>query len=296
MDYKFVSRLFGAKKGQIAGVASNPMAGRINMKGIKYYLNNKYEEIEMKACNSSLHSSKSHLHEEVSIGLIKNGNCNLEVCDRSYFIKEKSILVIPPEIVHKCNPINLDNWNFKMIYINGEWIKKNFGISCEEIKFKYKELDSQNFEKIDRIFAKLEKIGENIEDEVNLFEFISNLILDSEKEYNLIQSSNYSKTKIKNIKEYISKNYLTNIKLDDLAEFSKLSKYYVIREYEKMYGISPHKYINSLKISYAKKYMKTDKNIANTALESGFYDQSHFNKIFKEYTGITPLKYLKDIM
>jgi AraC-like DNA-binding protein len=35
-------------------------------------------------------------------------------------------------------------------------------------------------------------------------------------------------------------------------------------------------------------------SIADTSFEAGFFDQSHFTRLFKKHVGVTPGKYLKD--
>ncbi len=37
-----------------------------------------------------------------------------------------------------------------------------------------------------------------------------------------------------------------------------------------------------------------DKSLVQTAYEAGYYDQSHFTKDFKLFTGQTPLEFLKN--
>lgn len=265
------------------------------MKGIRYYINSEYDSIiELKVCNSYLHSSKSHLHDEISIGLVECGSCTLEVYNKNHFINEKSILIIPAGIIHKCNPTTLDNWSFRMLYINKEWVKKNFEIDITEKDFKYRVLKLIEYENFKKVFSEIGKSKNIVEEEYNLFEIMSQTIW-SKENHELIENKNKYMINIEKIKNYIDEFYLKNIALKELSEISGLSKFYLIRKFEEMYGISPHKYINSKKIAYAKSILKKNISIAEVAIESGFYDQSHFNKIFKEYSGITPKKYLKDI-
>jgi AraC-like DNA-binding protein len=265
------------------------------MKEIKYFINSNYDStIELKSCTSCLHSSKAHLHNEISIGLIESGSCNLEVYNKNYFLKEKSILLIPDNIIHKCTPINLENWSFKMIYIKKDWIEKNMEFYISDNDFKHKELDANHYRILKALFLRLDKSENLVDEEYNLYELLSYL-LHNNFEYTEFKNDNNYTVGIKKIKNYIDNFYLNNISLDELSNISNLSKYYLIRRFEEVYGISPHKYINAMRVVYAKSIFSINNNIADIALESGFYDQSHFTKIFKEFSGVTPMKYLKAI-
>ena len=46
-----------------------------------------------------------------------------------------------------------------------------------------------------------------------------------------------------------------------------------------------------MKINQSKKLLKEGMSLVSTALECGFYDQSHFHRNFVKYTAITPKEY-----
>jgi len=81
--------------------------------------------------------------------------------------------------------------------------------------------------------------------------------------------------------------------LDDLERVSGINKFHLIRLFKDEFGIPPHMYQTLLRINYAKRQLRKQKQITEVALEAGFYDQSHFHKVFKSHTGITPEKYEK---
>lgn len=260
------------------------------MKGIRYYFSNINGNIEIKKCDNSIHSSKTHFHNEISIGLIEKGGCNAEIYGNTYDLTEKTILIIPATFTHKCNPYNLDKWKFRMIYINKEWFQTALDNTIE-IKFSYRQVNQKVFSDIISLFSDIQNNIIDIRNESKLLEYICDLTsinnVNNEKE----MIGSLSSGKLSEIKKYIDDNYLNNIMLNDLAKEVGMSKYYLIRQFEKQHGLSPHKYLTNLRINHAKELLKNNNDFANIALESGFYDQSHFTKYFKEYTGVTPMKY-----
>ena len=105
------------------------------MQGIRYYFNNINGNIKIKKCNNSIHSSKSHFHNEISIGVVGKGGCTTEIYGKVYELTEKTVLIIPPSLAHKCNPYNYKQWNFRMLYINREWFATAFNNENIEIDF-----------------------------------------------------------------------------------------------------------------------------------------------------------------
>ena len=261
------------------------------MQDIRYSFNNANGDIEIKKCNNSIHSSKAHFHNEVSIGLIERGGTKTEIGGNTYELNEKTFLIIPPNIPHKCNPYNYKSWNFRMLYISDEWFKSGFNIQSEKIKFDYMKVNQTMFLDIIKLTDNIENKTIDIENESKLLNYISLLIKNDNVDLDEEVSENLNLKRISEIKQYLNENYLKDIMLDDLAKIAHVSKYYLIRKFNDCYGLSPHQYITNLRINHSKKLLKNKKDFADIAIESGFYDQSHFIKCFKEYTGVTPMKY-----
>jgi len=60
------------------------------------------------------------------------------------------------------------------------------------------------------------------------------------------------------------------------------------------YGQPVGAYLRGLRIAWAAgKLTGTDEDIAQIALQAGFFDQSHFTRTFKRQLGLTPLAYRK---
>lgn len=264
------------------------------MTGIRYSFNSNNRNIEIKRCNNAIHSSKTHFHEEVSIGLIESGSSKTEIEGNIYDLTKNTFLIIPPNISHRCNPENYENWNFKMLYINTEWFKSGFNTNSKDIGFDYMKINEKIFLDVVKLIDDIEKGNSTIENESKLLNYIS-LLLNNDKLYLDENVSENINSNIRKIKEYVDLNYLEDIRLEDLSNIINISKFYLIKKFNDYYGLSPHQYITNLRINHAKRLLQTNKDFVSVAIESGFYDQSHFIKNFKEYTGVTPMIYKRNI-
>ncbi len=81
-----------------------------------------------------------------------------------------------------------------------------------------------------------------------------------------------------------------DINLDDIISHIGLSKYHFLREFKKEFGLTPHHYIQNVKINNARMMLKTKTPLSQIALECGFFDQSHLIKTYKKFYGHTPSK------
>lgn len=92
--------------------------------------------------------------------------------------------------------------------------------------------------------------------------------------------------------EFLENHFMENISLIDLCALTGLSKYYLLRSFTKQKGISPYSYLETIRIDKAKKLLGEGISPSQTALQTGFTDQSHFSNFFKKFIGLTPRQYM----
>ena len=101
---------------------------------------------------------------------------------------------------------------------------------------------------------------------------------------------------ISEIKNIVELDYRRDIGLDYVAEKVNLSSTYVSYLFKKETGQTLVKYITDKKMDRAKK-MLGDRNlkIMQVAKSCGYENQSYFNKLFKNYFGVTPKQYRENL-
>ena len=83
-----------------------------------------------------------------------------------------------------------------------------------------------------------------------------------------------------------------SLPLDGLARDLYISKYYLIRKCKRNLGLTPHKFHLQNRIRKAQTLLFTNKSVTEACMDTGFYDQSHFDRAFKNIVGISPTEYL----
>lgn len=94
------------------------------------------------------------------------------------------------------------------------------------------------------------------------------------------------------ILKYIAHNFRDPITVSDLAAEAGYSVSQLQREFRKELGVNPARYLQDIRVGYSRHLLKTTRlTMVAIANECGFYDQSHFSRIFKSATGISPASY-----
>ncbi len=82
------------------------------------------------------------------------------------------------------------------------------------------------------------------------------------------------------------------ISIQEISEQLNTGQRQLERYFNKYIGLSPKLYTRIIRFNYIFELMKNkDNNWQDLVFQSGYYDQSHFIKNFKEFTGEDPTKY-----
>lgn len=73
-----------------------------------------------------------------------------------------------------------------------------------------------------------------------------------------------------------------------LAEEAGLSRYQFLRAFARATGLTPHAYLLQRRIHRARQLIGQGIPLAQAATDSGFYDQSHMNRLFVRSFGMAP--------
>ena len=96
--------------------------------------------------------------------------------------------------------------------------------------------------------------------------------------------------------DYIKKNYMNKISLQDVAEAASISPSYFSKVFKDEMHCNFNTYLNHFRVEVAKKLLlDISIPLVNVAFMTGFEDQSYFTKVFKKITGMSPGKYRESL-
>lgn len=96
------------------------------------------------------------------------------------------------------------------------------------------------------------------------------------------------------VADYISEHFDETITLDLLADQFYISKYYLSRTFKEITGYGISEYLNIHRIREAKRLLEeTDLSVQQIARKLGYESITYFEKVFKTYMTMSPLKYRK---
>jgi AraC-like DNA-binding protein len=77
----------------------------------------------------------------------------------------------------------------------------------------------------------------------------------------------------------------------ELAEEVGWSRRHLAARFREHVGLPPKALARILRFERAAERLRRGADLADAALDSGYYDQAHFNRDFKAFAGVTPTEY-----
>jgi transcriptional regulator GlxA family with amidase domain len=95
---------------------------------------------------------------------------------------------------------------------------------------------------------------------------------------------------------WFQKNISEKVTLADAANSMLVSEKTLARHFRKTLGITPHTYLQRIRMDSAKgMLLHSDLSVEIIAERVGYRDQSFFERIFRRHVGLTPSKYRKSL-
>lgn len=102
--------------------------------------------------------------------------------------------------------------------------------------------------------------------------------------------------KIDRVYSYVKDHFQDDIRLEDISRMVSMEIPSFCRYFKRVTGKTFTEFVNEFRVTYACKLIaETDLSIAAVCFESGFNNSSHFNRLFKNTTGKTPLEYREEV-
>lgn len=158
------------------------------------------------------------------------------------------------------------------------------------LNFEVKDITNQSVDLKD-IWSKKMRIIEDQLRDVNTDE--ERIIVIEEFLLSILQNRNQDKLLIQSI--YQISNFNGNRTISDLAKSCHLSQKQYIRRFINTVGITPKLYSRIIRFQNIMNLLKMKNfKLLDVAFETGFFDQAHFIKEFKQFTNETPQSYINN--
>ena len=236
----------------------------------------------------------NHFHEEYVIGFLESGLRQLRCNNREYLVQAGDLLVFNPRDTHACTQVSEVPLDWRCLNIRPEVMSQMAGEITGREYLPYFQpnvlLQSEHTAVLCELHDRIAQGDASFRKE-ELFFFLMEQLIHTYAEPSISPEEQAFDGAIEAVCAYLEEHYAETIALNELAAIANRSKYHLLRTFTRQKGISPYRYLETVRIGKAKKLLEEGTSPAEAAFRTGFSDQSHFTNFFKTLIGLTPRQY-----
>jgi AraC-like DNA-binding protein len=236
----------------------------------------------------------NHFHEYYVIGFIEAGRRHLSCKNKEYTINGGDMILFNPLDNHTCEQTDGKTLDYRCINIKQEIMRKTVKeITGTEYLPRFIEPVAYRSEHVGLLRELHQMIMEEREDfeKEEIFYFLIKQLIEKYAEPESSREPEVLDEEIEAVCKFLEQNHSEHISLDELARMANRNKYSLLRAFTRLKGITPYRYLETVRVNQAKTLLEQGKVPIDAAIQTGFTDQSHFSKFFKEFIGLTPGQY-----
>jgi len=250
--------------------------------------------LELLRASYHSHRFPLHFHETFAIAMHTRGAARSWYRGGTWLIPPGTVAVYAPGEVHTGEPAGEDGWCYRMFYVPAElmqgvgwragYVPANTGtgpvlhdqILCCRLLLAHRVFEISR-SPIRRESALLDALGLLVS---RLATRTRDPLPDSHRAVALVR-------------DYFEAHYAGPVRLGDLAQASGLSPFHLVRVFRQATGLTPHAYLDQLRVGHAREMLRAGGAPADVALRTGYADQSHLTRHFRRLVGVTPGQYAR---
>lgn len=253
-------------------------------------------DLDIEAYNLSgiVQKFPNHFHEYYVIGFIEGGKRHLWCKGKEYDTSAGDLILFNPRDNHYCAPVNGELLDYRAVNIKPEVmlraVKEITGEAympyfTENLVYK-----SDIAQSVQDVYRAVLEHAPLLEKEENLFFLLDQILREYASDF---ESADVLRpnSQIQNLCRYMEEHFSENLTLDDLLSMTDFGKSYLLRSFTRQTGVSPYRYLQTIRLDKAKRFLEEGIAPIDAAGMAGFSDQSHFTHFFKEFIGLTPKQY-----
>lgn len=235
----------------------------------------------------------NHFHDYYVVGLMETGKRKLIVNQQRYHIGPGDLMTFNPMDSHTCEQVD-GVLRYLCLNIKQEIMQNvaNEVFDCNKVPLFVSpvQFDGNIAEDFRSLHHSIMENDPSIEKEEKFLLFMKQLFVN----YASFKNQHHEvsvRNEIRMVCDFLNHHYDETITLDVLSQLVKLNKYSLVRLFTRQMGISPYRYLETIRIGEAKKLLEQGKTLVQVAQLTGFSDQSHFSKYFSRFIGLSPGQY-----
>lgn len=248
--------------------------------------------IELLTADYRRHVFPPHAQDTVVIGVVEQGQIEVQSGGHTLTVAEDDVLVIPSGVVHGAHSASDERWTYRALYLlPSQWASIAEAIGLRGVGHAAHALRCPNLQRSLRLLHA--RLSESRAGESNCRHVLGAVA----EEVAAVEASHEDPlarevaSAIERVRLALDAAVGRRVSLSEMARLAGLSRFHFLRAFTRAYGVTPYAYSVNQRVMAARRLLVRGRPISMAALEAGFADQAHLTRVFLRTVGVTPGEY-----
>lgn len=242
------------------------------------------------------HRYPPHAHDTHCLAVITGGTLAVEVRDERRLCHRGDVIVIDADVVHSGAAGDEGHWKMRVEHVQPAAL----AAYCERLGIPRRErfevtspfvVDAE----LSRHLYGINWCSEVDDDPLKRSEVLASAVVGLHARHAAhapaLPVVHREPALVRSVRSRLCDDFHARVTLSTLAREHDVTPFVLLRAFEREVGLSPHAFQQQERIRHAIPMLRSGRPIAEVGARTGFSDQSHFTRVFKQQTGVTPRIY-----
>ena len=264
--------------------------------------------VEYSRRTASFTMPKHHFHGEYEIYYLLSGSRYYFIQDNTYYIRAGDLVLIDRNQIHRTLE-TMENTHERILIQAGVHMLQDMDGSWRSLLRELFEGGSMILSFDERGQTAVRAIADEILAEIRqqragfpivvkglIAQLLAFALRNKEQRKDAEDSLKSANKRVFEILDYLNQEYAGPLTLSGVAQQFYISKFYLSHAFKDVTGFTFVEYLNHVRIKEAQRLLtKTSLPVARISEQSGFESVTHFGRVFKKISKMSPLQYRKQI-
>ena len=235
----------------------------------------------------------NHFHDYYVVGFIESGARRMSCKNQEYTLGPGDVVLFCPGENHACAQVGGEALDYRGLNIPTDTMLDLAEEVCGKRELPGFECNTVHDEELSCCLRALHEMimqGSGEFEKEELLLLLMSTLLERYGQ-SMERSALEYREEVERSCAFLERNYAERVSLDQICACAGLSKSALLRAFTRSKGVTPYRYLETVRINQAKRLLEQGTAPAEAALATGFSDQSHFTNFFSMFIGMTPGAY-----
>ncbi|WP_442813236.1 helix-turn-helix domain-containing protein [Streptomyces sp. NBC_01244] len=248
--------------------------------------------VEVFHARFTAHAYPMHVHDAWTLLIVDDGAVRYDLDRHRRGTPGDTVSLLPPQVAHNGSAATPHGFRKRVVYLDTTLLDARFiGAAVDGPDL----ADPVLRRRVGQLHRVLAAPGDEFEAESRLALIGERLrtLLRPRLELPQCQAVPPGPGLARSLRELLDERAAGGLSLEEAAGLLQAHPAHLVRAFSAAFGIAPHQYLVSRRVSLARRLLLDGRPAAEVAAAAGFYDQSHFTRHFKRVVGTTPGRYAR---